>query len=343
MPASELAVRQFDVVSAAAIKRILSRSIHHTVRLVENVYMDHADGRSVNPDSYFLRFPNEERNRIIALPAHIAGGRSGTATGIKWISSFPDNGHCGLPRASATLILNDPGTGFPIACLEGAHISAARTAASAVSAAYRLNGKDRNVNSIGLIGAGVIGRTVLRFLFETGWTCRHLRVFDLNRNAAEAVLNQAEQNPHAGSASYASLEQTIRQSDLVIFATTSNTPYVNNADSFSHRPIVLHISLRDLSPEIILNSHNVVDDVDHCLKADTSTHLAERIARNREFIDSTLPAILNGHPAPDRSRPIIFSPFGMGILDIALASYVYETAKAEGNVVSVPEFFADQC
>ena len=40
--------------------------------------------------------------------------------------------------------------------------------------------------------------------------------------------------------------------------------------------LVLHVSLRDLAPEILLTATNIVDDVEHCQKASTSTHLAEQ-------------------------------------------------------------------
>ena len=48
---------------------------------------------------------------------------------------LPRQRAAGLPRASAVLILNDPGTGYPFACLESSIISATRTAASAAVAA----------------------------------------------------------------------------------------------------------------------------------------------------------------------------------------------------------------
>ena len=51
---------------------------------------------------------------------------------------------------------------------------------------------------------------------------------------------------------------------------------------------MLHVSLRDLAPEILLGSTNIVDDVEHCLKADTSPHLAEQRIGSRDFLAGTL-------------------------------------------------------
>ena len=99
------------------------------MELVEATYRLHGAGDSVNPPSYFLRFPDRPTARIIALPASIGG--QVRVDGLKWISSFPDNVAAGIPRASAVLILNDHDTGYPFACLESSIISATRTAASA--------------------------------------------------------------------------------------------------------------------------------------------------------------------------------------------------------------------
>lgn len=108
---------------------------------------------------------------------------------------------------------------------------------------------------------------------------------------------------------------------------------------FAHDPLVLHVSLRDLSPEIILASCNIVDDVEHCMKANTSPHLAEQRVGNRDFVDGTLYDVLTGKTTPPADKPVVFSPFGLGILDLAVAKYVYDHVSSSGALNTVPGFF----
>src|SRR5438094_6163610 len=115
------------------------------IEIVREAYLAHADGRSVNPDSYFLRFPGKPDARIIALPAYLGNGFD--VAGLKWIASYPANIQRGFPRASAVLVLNNYDTGYPFALLESSIISAARTAASAALAAHWLNGQSCRAHS----------------------------------------------------------------------------------------------------------------------------------------------------------------------------------------------------
>jgi N-[(2S)-2-amino-2-carboxyethyl]-L-glutamate dehydrogenase len=128
-----LTVPPFAVISGGQVQSALQGQEKEIVELVEATYRLHGAGDSVNPPSYFLRFPDRPSSRIIALPASIGGDLR--VDGLKWISSFPDNVAAGVPRASAVLILNDHDTGYPFACLEASIISATRTAASAALAA----------------------------------------------------------------------------------------------------------------------------------------------------------------------------------------------------------------
>jgi ornithine cyclodeaminase len=126
----------FDVVPGPVVKRVIDANKKQVFDAVEAAYRLHDSGNTLNPDSYFLRYPANPNARIIALPAHLGGEVQ--KSGIKWISSFPANRATNLARASAVLILNDASTGYPLACLEASLISATRTAASAALAAEHI-------------------------------------------------------------------------------------------------------------------------------------------------------------------------------------------------------------
>ena len=85
----------FAVIPGAQVHDALQGREKQIVELVEATYRLHGAGESVNPPSYFLRFPDRPSSRIIALPASIGG--QVRVDGLKWISSFPDNVAAGMP------------------------------------------------------------------------------------------------------------------------------------------------------------------------------------------------------------------------------------------------------
>jgi ornithine cyclodeaminase len=310
------------------------------IALVEATYLLHSDGESVNPPSYFLTFPDRPSARIIALPASLGG--QVRVDGLKWISSFPQNVAAGIPRASAVLILNDHDTGYPFACLESSIISATRTAASAAAAADWLSRGRPRPTHIGFFGTGLIARYIHTFLSHGGWSFDETGVYDVSAENAAGFGGYLARSENASRITvHDSPEQLIRSSDLVIFATIAGEPHVTNLRWLDHHPLVLHVSLRDLSPEILLASTNIVDDVDHCLRANTSPHLAERITGNRDFVAGTLGDVIAGRVAIPTERSVVFSPFGLGVLDLAVGKYVYDEVVSSGQLNIVDGFFHD--
>jgi len=331
---------RFAVISGAQVRSTLDGRGKRIVKLVEDVYCLHGNGESVNPPSYFLRFPDRPSARIIALPASI-GGQS-RVDGLKWISSFPDNVTAGIPRASAVLILNDHDTGYPIACMEGSVISATRTAASAALAADWLSRGRPRPTSVGFFGTGLISRYIHTYLAETGWSFDEIGLFDLSADSAAGFRGYLERAGVQGQITeHKSAEQLIRSSDMVVFATVAGEPHVSELSWFGHRPLVLHVSLRDLAPEILLASTNVVDDIEHCLKANTSPHLAEELIGNRDFLLGTLFDVIAGRVSVPADRPVVFSPFGLGVLDLAVGKYVYDEWVSSGELQMIEGFFSE--
>jgi len=329
---------ELSIINGKTVFDIVRAHRSECIQIVREAYLAHADGQSVNPDSYFLQFPEKPDCRIIALPAYL--GKNFDVAGLKWIASYPANTQRGFPRASAVLVLNSYETGYPFAILESSIISAARTAASAALAAHWLSGQSRRAHSLGIVGTGFIARYVYEFLVDTGWTIEEVRLHDRSPLESEKFRNTAcRLEQHRTVTVVPDVAQLVRTCDLILFTTVASTPHIADATLFEHNPLVLHLSLRDLAPEILLRSQNVVDDVEHVMKANTSPHLAEQKTGSRSFVTGTLADIMIGRRSVNRRRPIIFSPFGLGILDLAVGKWVYDQAVASGQERRLSDFF----
>jgi 2,3-diaminopropionate biosynthesis protein SbnB len=258
---------------------------------------------------------------------------------VKWVSSFPDNINAGLDRASAAVILNSTETGRPVAFLEGSIISAKRTAASAALAARTLSA-GKETATVGLIGCGLINYEVTRFLLAALPGIRKLLVFDLDSSRADEFKGKCKLLADIEVEAVASARDVFAGAPLISLATTAVKPHISDISKCPPGCTVLHVSLRDFSPEVILSSDNIVDDVDHVCRAQTSVHLAEQATGNRDFIRGTLADILLGRmPArKDDESVAIFSPFGLGVLDVAVAKLVCDRARSERMGTLIPSF-----
>ncbi|MEU9919203.1 2,3-diaminopropionate biosynthesis protein SbnB [Streptomyces sp. NPDC051001] len=325
----------FCVLPGREVVDLLTGRETEVIDRVRDAYLLHQAGDSVNPDSYFLRFPDKPDARIIALPSYL-GGDSDVA-GIKWIASFPGNVSSGLPRASAVLVLNDYSTGYPFAVIEAAGISAARTAASAALAARTLGGG--RPDRVGVVGGGVIARTIVRYLHAAGIPLSTVHCHDIDEHSAHNLVDHLKAT-YGAEARAATLDEAL-DSDVVVLATTALNPYIPAAHRLRPGQLVLNVSLRDLAPETLLSANNVLDDVEHCLKAGTSPHLAEQLTGNRDFITGTLAQVIQDEVRLDPSRPTVFSPFGLGVLDLAVGHHLYSVARDTGRLIEVPGFFGE--
>lgn len=326
------------ILSGSDILNLLDGRELDVIRAVQSAYEAHHDGHSSLPPSSFVRFPNKKRERIIALPGYL-GGEFETA-GIKWIASFPENVHHGMERASASMLMNSAETGRPVALLEGSVISARRTAASAALAARHLHA-GRDASCVGLIGGGLINFEITRFLLADNPEIETFLLYDLDADRARQFAEQVERLSETVSVTLASSrDEVFENAHLISFATTAVDPHVDTLDACRPGSTILHVSLRDVTADVILNADNIVDDVDHVCRAQTSVHLAEQEVGHRDFIRGTLADVTRGDVAPRASEDgiTIFSPFGLGVLDLALANLAISAAKTTGRGTHYDDF-----
>jgi N-[(2S)-2-amino-2-carboxyethyl]-L-glutamate dehydrogenase len=325
------------ILRAHEISALLHDREIELIQIVRTAYETHASGASSLPHSTFLRFPNDAQNRIIALPAYLGGNFE--VAGVKWIASFPANLDHGMERASAAIILNSIQTGRPEAMLEGSLISAKRTAASAALAAQHLHHHQPAV--VGLIGCGTINFEIARFLLAVFPGIEAFIIFDTNIQQARGFETKCRSLRSDIAVHIAeNIDVALGNTTLISFATTAIGPYVRDLAACARGSTILHISLRDLDPQVILVCDNVVDDIDHVCREKTSLHLAEQRVRHRDFIRCTIAEITSA-AAPPRSTPeqiVVFSPFGLGVLDLAVSKFTLELARARDQGIVIDSF-----
>ncbi|MFD0348557.1 3-oxoacyl-ACP reductase FabG [Kitasatospora aburaviensis] len=213
---------------------------------VRTAYVLHSQGQSDLPFSTFLRPLGRPDSRIIALPAYLGG--PAPVMGLKWISSFPENVNRGMQRASSLCILNDLESGYPVALMEGSQISAVRTAASAALAGGLLSA-GRPVRTVGLIGCGTINHRVMSCLAQVHPDIETVLLQDAFPERAKVFAAELAAE-YPGIAFRAVDVATALGAETVSIATTDSSYWLDLADypDRPHGQVILHLSLRDLSP-----------------------------------------------------------------------------------------------
>jgi alanine dehydrogenase len=110
---------------ARAEVRALLPALPEQLELVEATYRAVAAGRVELPPKPGIH-PRKD-SFIHAMPAYLADD---DVAALKWIAGYPANKARGLPYIAGLIVVNDAETGLPTAVMDGAEITAARTAAA---------------------------------------------------------------------------------------------------------------------------------------------------------------------------------------------------------------------
>jgi ornithine cyclodeaminase len=188
---------------------------------------------------------------------------------------------------------------------------------------------ERPATAVGVWGCGLINFETLRFLLAARPEIETIRLYDLA--AERAAMFQHKCAQIAGSRSIkisADGGELFASSDITAIATTAVTPYLDTLCGASDESVILHTSLRDFLPRAVQMADNVVDDVEHACSNGASLDLTAQEQGNRDFIRTTIGKILKGDEPPRiAGKAVMFSPFGLGILDIAVAHLAVSLAR----------------
>ncbi|PRX50352.1 ornithine cyclodeaminase [Prauserella shujinwangii] len=296
------------------------------VTALRDALVAHAEGATVQPLKPYLRTRGKEghiADRIIAMPAHV--GEPGIS-GLKWIGSKHDNPASGRERASAVIVLNDPETNYPVAIMEGALISAWRTAGVTCLAARHL-ARD-GFTDVALIGCGLIGGTQLAALLEQFPAITTVHLFDTRPEAAATLADRFGERVTARVAG--SAEDAVRSGDVVVPCTVTDRPYLE-FDWLKPGAFLANVSIMDVHKDVFLRADKVlVDDWEQSNREKKVINQLVLEGRfSREQLHAELGEVLAGtRPGRETDDEIVLlNPMGMAVEDIACAGEVYRRAR----------------
>lgn len=252
----------------------------------------------------------------------------------KFGSVNPGNAAVGLPVVNAAVLVLDPVTGLPAALVDGTSVTEIRTAAASAVAAEALA---PTATSLAVLGTGVQGLAHVRALALTH-TLSAVALWGRDPARLEsAVATLAAELPNVEVRAAASAQEAVRDSKVVVLATTSTTPVVETGWL---SPGATVISVGSFAPDrheyaqdlVAAAATVVVDDLDTA--AEHAGPIAEALRTGTLTGDaiSTLGGVLVG-TAPGRRGPddvVLYNSVGIGAQDAAAAVVLLDRARAAG-------------
>ena len=316
---------QQDLVDAGCF------DMNAAVRVTEEALVSYANGDVIFPDKVSMVFDQATQDRINCLPA---GFRSKKVYGMKWVSVFPDNPHSrNLPNLSATILLSEIESGFPIAFMEGTMCSNMRTAAVSSVAAKYLAVKEPK--SIGFIGCGEQAKSHflgMKTVFPSLKTCRVS-----SRTEASEMKFEEQLRRFAPDVEFVRCKGDYRAAvegcDIIVTA-ISGQEKILQADWIHPGAFYCHVGGLEDDFGVALKADKIVTDYWAAVKHRTQTisQMYQQGLLSDEDIHADLYEIVTGQK-PGRENDQEFTYFngvGVSYVDIALSYWMYQKAAEKG-------------
>jgi ornithine cyclodeaminase len=263
---------------------------------------------------------------------HVKAGYvvGGSHWALKVASSFPGNSARGMPTSDGMVVVFDAATGTPAAfLLDHGFLTDARTGAAGGVAARFL--APRRISKVAIIGAGAQARFQLDGLAAERPQFNEVCVWGRNRDRAAACAKELSQRPGLPSARWRcvdSVEQAVRDADVVITCTASRAPLVRAEwiKSGCHITAVGSdgVGKQELDPVLLARANRlVVDSREQCARLGELQHaIAAGLVRVEQACE--IGEIAAGRRAgrEQDDELTVCDLTGVGVQDVAAANLV---------------------
>lgn len=308
------------MLAAADVKAALP--MPKAIEAMKQAYVQFSTGRATVPLRTHVQ---TEKGVSLLMPAYL---HDSSNLGVKIISIYEDNPKQGLPTISATVMVLDPETGFPLALMDGSSLTAIRTGAGGGAAADVLARK--GARNVALFGAGVQARTQLQAVLAVR-DIEEVSIIDHFAEAAKRLADDVAAWPNAPRVVLGRTpSEAVQVADIVLTATTSPVPLFDGHDLKPGTHITgigtFTPDKREVDETAVRRARIVVDSRDACLEE------AGDIIIPNAPIDAELGEILNGDkPGRENDEQItFFKSVGIAVQDTMAAALVFAAAREQG-------------
>lgn len=267
--------------------------------------------------AHAIPVPGEPDAAFLAMPAWEVGGK----LAVKTIIIAPGNSARGLPAVNASVMVFDAVTGRAEAAMEGAELTARRTAATSAMAADLMARKD--VKTLLIVGAGTIASNLIP-AHRTVRSYDSVKIWARRREQAQALADRFDDTVSVT----AELDAAVAEADVISAATLTNDPLIKGAllKEGAHLDLVggFTTGMREADSEALKRAAGgiIVDTYDGAMAeaGDITQPLADgSISRND--IVGDLAELCRGKAQPRRSGDQIttFKSVGAAIEDFVAA------------------------
>jgi ornithine cyclodeaminase len=207
------------VISRAQAEGLID--LHALIDALATAMADLSAGQAYAPDRVAVSIPGHD-GQLLAMPGFVP---SAGALVTKLVSLFPHN--TGEPPThQAVVVAFDPGTGQPVALMDGTAITAMRTGAcSALSA--RLLARD-DADTVAILGTGEQARSHARAMCQVR-PIREIRVAGRSYAKAAALAAELSQTLPAGARALPTYRDALADAAIACATTHANDPVIRRS------------------------------------------------------------------------------------------------------------------
>lgn len=255
--------------------------------------------------------------------------------GAKLVTVFNGNAARGLPSHLATILLLDPETGALTALMDGRYITEMRTAAVSAVSVQQL--AQPSPATLAILGTGVQAQSHLE-AFAAMFTLTEARVWSPQPASREQFVHRSAERVSFPVSAAHSAEDAVRGADLVVLATSSSTPVVQDhwVKPGAHVVSVgaCRVDQREMDASLLARARLYVDSRAAALvESGDIVHSMREGVFDEMHIRGELGEVVLGR-AEGRNTDLdvtVFKSLGMAVEDVTAADLVFRRAVETGT------------